>query len=306
MEHSSLRNKIDSVADLRTWDRAAAWLSSVANDADNPTDLLLALTGLWCCQSAAPAGGNGAALLHALALVENRLHEQGRELVTSANVNAKLLLLAAGMLSAHDYKVDRSVLMFTERTCAALADFDAVPTRYVEHAVLVDRLGYGSRIRLGNHALPEMARLPSAQILTLSRSDMKKFCTGIAAATRFGTARGNDSDMRLSEVLAVVTMQSLSEYDLDVGAISLRALNYLGGLTLDRLQPSVDFLIDQQCEDGSIGFFDIEVANIEKVDERIDPTSQLVLPITVSVLWTLNDVLVSTGNLFTNFVNPVT
>ena len=69
---------------------------------------------------------------------------------------------------------------------------------------------------------------------------------------------------------------------------------------------AVEFLLDQQCEDSAIGFLAIGLASIARINEPLtDAIAQLLLPTTVSVLWTLKEIPIPDSNLYRDFTQTV-
>src|SRR5208282_3342142 len=53
------------------------------------------------------------------------------------------------------------------------------------------------------------------------------------------------------------------------------------------LREAVDFILTQQRKDGSFGFYRDEIELIRKSEQGFDPLDKIILPITVSAMWTL-------------------
>ena len=127
----------------------------------------------------------------------------------------------------------------------------------------------------------------------------------IAAATRFGQQplRADVEIQRyLGRLLPVILLQTLRDYDLEMGTILLRTICYLDLPRTKAIDLAIEFLIDQQQSDGRFGYLAIESAGIARSTElgSVDITSKLYLPITVACLWSLAETLVPRFNLFSS------
>ncbi|WP_143425011.1 hypothetical protein [Geodermatophilus pulveris] len=227
------------------------------------------------------------------------------DLVERGGLNVELALLTHGILTAHGHEADPAMVLLARQVAAAIPAGERVPHNFVAYAVLLDRLGYGTGSWLVAPAPVDAAGLRPMEILSASRERIRRMCSQIASATAWGAVPCARTYPRLSDLLLAVSMQSLSAYDLEFGATVLRTVTYLGAGDPTRMGVIAQFLADQQCEDGSIGFFGIEAAKIAQRGEALCPAHQLSLPTTVGVLWALKEVLRPGSNVFRDFSTPV-
>jgi hypothetical protein len=293
---------------IPVWRKSAGWLSSInPDDRDGLGEWLRILLGLWICQSVAPAAKTAQAMRHIMVRVERQLDLLDTTVDRSyvPQFDVKLLLLGQGILAAHNYRVGNAAL-FAQRLAHALLALPIVPVRYVGELLLLTRLGYLPTMALrASTALPKLVTGPIVRLLTAPREEVRKSCSAIAAATRFGNA-APIVDRRIPTALTAIALQSLSDYDLDLATILLRSVKYLGMAEQRSVAFAVEFLLDQQREDGGMGFLAIELARIARNDEPLtDPTAQVLLPTTVSVLWTLKEILIPDSNLYKDFTQPL-
>ena len=68
-------------------------------------------------------------------------------------------------------------------------------------------------------------------------------------------------------------------------------MNYLGMQKLRYFKDSLDFILWQQRPDGRFGFFAPEVSCIRNKDPKFNEKRCLYLPITVSAMWTIAEIL---------------
>jgi hypothetical protein len=104
----------------------------------------------------------------------------------------------------------------------------------------------------------------------------------IEAATNFGARRPERADDGLSEALALLALEKLREYDLDLGMEILRALTYLGTSRATEVSYALDYLVSQQSPSGRVGYYARELSRARSPAEV-----SLHLSLTVSFIWTL-------------------
>jgi hypothetical protein len=96
-------------------------------------------------------------------------------------------------------------------------------------------------------------------------------------------------------VLTVVALHGLREYDLTLAATVLRTVGYLGMAGAGSVSHAVEYLRNQQQDDGRFGHFaSIGPALARQSDVEFD----LYVPVTVSCLWTISELTLDGFRLF--------
>jgi len=131
-------------------------------------------------------------------------------------------------------------------------------------------------------------RAPDRSLLRLDPSEVRAICNQIAASSLFGLrplpAR---SAARIRSQLPIMMLQRLREYDLMLGAVTIRTLKYLGAGACEEVAQAIEYLLSQQQVDGRFGFYAPELSSGMELQNA---DLELYLPVTVSVLWALAEV----------------
>lgn len=279
--------------------RAELWLQeriSVEMGADgfDLSAALRILLGYWICecvlQSAAAPRGVTELMRH----VESRLCTQsGARNFEPLRYDARLLLLAHHILSVCGCRT-YGIETFAQQLAAAVKERLIVPLRCVGEALLLARLGYGEYPPIPTLE-PRDAGTDAFCLLRGDEEQILSVCQNIGAATHFGSQRLRaTAGVRsyLGHMLPIILLQSMREYNLELGALVLRTIRYLRITGNQALSVAISFLMDQQLVDGRFGHFGIEAAKISELEgkDSSQVANELYLPITVSCLWTLAEV----------------
>ncbi len=150
--------------------------------------------------------------------------------------------------------------------------------------------------RLGLHPAPDAYPIGAGPLLRDAnpfRGDeslIRSVASRVAAATAYGrTVCSRDAALRqkLAMVVPVWMLSCLREYDLELGALLLRTIGYLGLRRDHVVREGIDFLLVQQQPDGRFGFLGREVARLRTAGARRDAVWTLYVPITVCCLWAI-------------------
>ena len=291
----------DIFSHSRAWLFALAGQRSEESSAPND-DLLKILIGVWLCERACGQVQPSPAFHHLILMLEERLHsDSSAGTFNPAAYDTKLLLLSHLALSAHHRRVC-ALEQFARQLAAAFGELESVPLYYMGEAVLLARLGYGEYPPVPL-LRAEDAGQDGLRLLSAGKSQIIEVCDNISAATHFGRQplRAEAEIKRyLGNLLPVILLQSLREYDLEMGTMLLRVARYLRLSRTRAVRLAVEFLVDQQQIDGRFGYFAIECERIARSSElnSVDTTSRLYLPVTVACLWSLAESLVPGLNLF--------
>jgi hypothetical protein len=115
----------------------------------------------------------------------------------------------------------------------------------------------------------------------------------VSRKTSFGSRELQTRDPRLMNRirgdLAMLTFYHLHHYKLEEGLVLVRAMNHAGMDASKSLKESIDFVLAQQKDDGSFGFYADEIALIRRSDPEFDDLERITLPTTVSAMWTISE-----------------
>jgi len=113
----------------------------------------------------------------------------------------------------------------------------------------------------------------------------------VSKMTLFGSLRFRAEESGFADEtranLAALTYYDLRRYKLDEGLMLVRAMNYAGMNPSKPFEEAIRYILAQQREDGSFGFYAEEIDLIRKSDSGFDPSQSIVLPTTVSAIWTI-------------------
>jgi hypothetical protein len=281
------------------WCKACDWLIRLSMAPHDLTQALQILLGAWICESvlADPLSSlakpiESSNLLELACKVALRL-QSDISLWQSETppVDTQLFLIAHHILGAYGIETEHA-RAFTTKLEHALHAVGEVSEACVGAALLIQSAG--------GHTAPLSRPLPipARMWLTCDREQLRDQCGKLAAATRYGAAPGCFArDRLLHSTLRVLIFQSLREYELDIATTLIRALKYVDAID-SRLSPAIEFLLDQQDNDGHFGYYSLETSGLNEQSELSSPGLQLYLPVTVSTLWTLKETTFPRSSLF--------
>jgi hypothetical protein len=98
--------------------------------------------------------------------------------------------------------------------------------------------------------------------------------------------------------LIALSYHRLSHYNLDEALMLIRAMNYAGMDCSKPFKEAISYVLAQQREDGSFGFYADEIELIKESDSKFDPLQKIILPTTVAAIWTLSEAMKKDVSLF--------
>ena len=128
----------------------------------------------------------------------------------------------------------------------------------------------------------------------------------VSKATSFGRHAMAESPRadRIRGELAALTFYHLHHYKLEEALLLIRAMNHAGMKPSKPFEEAFGFMIAQQRADGSFGFYAEEIELIKKSQPGLDPVEKLILPVTVSAMWTISEAANEGFSLF-NSIRPI-
>jgi hypothetical protein len=284
-----------------------AWLLEVAIEGvsargANLGDLIRAQTGIWIADRCEGRSVRSTAFCTVIENVVDRLKSETESGTFDAGRHdSKLLFLCLSCLKLNGHHAF-ALEMLARDVSVALDSLARIPPRYVGEAVLLSQLEY---LRCPwESAVSDQKLDGGCRLLRAGKDGIRDACDLIAAATHFGQIHPRTNTLfeeDLGHLLSIILLQALRDYDLELGAMLVRALTYLRVPRTQAVDDALEFLVSQQQADGRFGYFAMEVEAMERAGQpsSSDPSLSLYLPITVSCLWTLGEALVPDFNLFT-------
>ena len=265
-------------------------------------DALRALLGVAICERAlcgpACAYPSGDLRLLASSVRQRLAADQQRGIFQPLDYDPKLLLLCGHALSA------------SSTPSTVLDDYARALAGALRHCPSAQVAGHlaGERLLLAFLGYLDAPARPAAwsgtisfdHVVTTGLPQIRAVCGQIAASTACGTASVRmppQARAALHAALPVVMLHTLRQYDLVTGALMLRSLNYLSARRSRSIRCAISFLQAQQQPDGRFGYLAMEASRVEAA-LGLDPEVELYLPVTVSCLWALAEVLDAGFRLF--------
>jgi hypothetical protein len=274
---------------------ARRWLTETGGHGEDESpclrDLFTALLGVWLCERAVSARNASPALRDLVEKVVNRLRNQAE--VGSFDpfaYDAKLLLMCHRILVPFGYRAT-PIDAFASQVAAALRANGDIPPRYIGEALLLSQVGHEISIP-APVALPRETAGAPLDLLLADGQGLRRISDEISWATHFGRDRfkaAPEVHNQLQRILTVVLLQSLRDYDLEMAAILLRAVCYLGQPADHTLSEAVAFIVNQQRADGRFGYLAVEIEGLRRASgvDAFDASGKVYLPVTVSCVWSL-------------------
>lgn len=116
----------------------------------------------------------------------------------------------------------------------------------------------------------------------------------VSKATSFGLDGFKTESKFASEIkanLIALAYHRLSHYNLDEALMLVRAMNYVGLEDSKPFEEAMLYVLAQQREDGSFGYYADEIELIKESDSKFDPIQKIILPTTVATIWTISEVM---------------
>lgn len=138
------------------------------------------------------------------------------------------------------------------------------------------------------------------EILMADDDRLRQIHDLISLASLFGSVRVNGESGVISDLIDLlppVILQRLRIYDLELGAMLLRALAYLNSSDTKTLRSGVCFLEGQQRDDGAFGYFALNLSQTSENDGALHRS--LYLNTTCDCLWTIAELRIPRFRLFT-------
>jgi hypothetical protein len=198
-----------------------------------------------------------------------------------------------------------------------LADFELLAGRSVEALKSDSRLdSRGSRLFPVRYLLESLGfnfdddeqprdlkeEVAADYLGVVSDESLLAFINYVSKRTLFGSLRFRPEESRLADEtrahLAALTYHRLFHYKLDEGLMLIRAMNYAGMNSSKPFGEAIRYILAQQREDGSFGFYAEEAALIRRSNQGFDPSQRITIPTTVSAIWTISEATVEGFSLF--------
>lgn len=131
---------------------------------------------------------------------------------------------------------------------------------------------------------------------------IKNVLTQIEMKSKFGTHKVENDPVFNSKIEAMA-IHGIRLYDFELGMRSLRALKYLNCKDSFAVETGLDFIMHQQCTDGSFGDFDTAFSEVKNEATGENTIHQIKLETAIQVLWTLYELSSDKNNLISKVFN---
>ncbi|WP_322416028.1 hypothetical protein [Mesorhizobium huakuii] len=273
---------------------ARAWLlNRIATAGWSITAGLRATLGVWICERALGEDWSSA-FGNVVRLLSERISDLTEdEKLLAAGSEAWLLFQLA--LTTKNMGLPKLSRM-GHQMATELNAIRRLPLEYQGDAALLNQLGHkvsGHRETVGQASDLFPTSLIGAQLPVLRVATAR-----ICGATAFGGRRLSRPSVDCEATLVGVTLNRLRAYDLATAAMMMRALGYCRLAKSKWIIDAASYLAAQQKPDGSFGYFAAELAKASSTtsnpaihlnDRTMD--DNLYLPITISCVWTLAELL---------------
>jgi uncharacterized protein DUF6895 len=279
----------DHVADTRNW--MVTTFDKFADRA-RPDVLLRTLLGWWICDSISDHTWPSPDWQDRASHVNNHfshLWQEGQEIriVGRLELATAALLLRCGLASA---QLTAAVIGLARTLAEASTDGHSSDVGLFELRFLLHRLGLGPQpapppvslaFELANELKLDAAWYRVVQIVEM-----------VGAATGYGTMPAGTPQVAsaVSDLLLYLAMHQFREYDLVAGCQLVRAAWYLMPSHCEAMDQCFRFLLLHRGPDGAAGFYGAEHAVLRDQGSQIDMEADVLLPVTLSWLWTLAEV----------------
>lgn len=277
--------------------RAQTWFMNIykhiCTDARIPMTIVLQnLIGCWICEKALMRYVGKPDIYSIAGKIQKHLDIKGREAFSELlNSDAALVLLSAGILRALDSKSE-TIELFIQEVAAGLnghEDRDKTETTELfATRFLLHKLHLHQDLCTYSINWPQISS--EKNLFQADESVIRALASDIAAATSFGQRFPSVEPALLKQlaiVLPVWTLFYLRQYNLEMGTLLLRTMNYLHLREDIAFQECLNFVLAQQQLDGCFGFLAPEVSRLQSNKSDFNDAFELYLPLTVSCLWAI-------------------
>lgn len=192
--------------------------SDSENRQTNLGEICSLLLGLWLCERVLQQAVPGVDLL--APQVEARLHTEVKaNAFNPYQYDTKLLLLCHKILHTRKYRAD-GIEEFARGIAQALNELPSIPLRYAGEALLLTSLGYELPPPDYSLSAEEIGEY-TVDLLRANKNQVRSVCNILSAATRFGQQPPRvpeEIKSCLRQTLSIILLQSLREYDLELGS----------------------------------------------------------------------------------------
>ncbi len=284
--------------------RARTWFLELHEDRSAETRIPLAsvlqcLAGCWICEQLLVAEARKPDVQSFADQVERRLKGQEQQAFSALmGCDAALVCLCAGILRALDRRSEH-LERFVQQLALSLQghednDPDLFATRFLLHDL-------GLQSDPGPYHIHSPQLESGTNLFLVDESAIASMAAAIAASTAYGKRPPSAQPELLEQLKAVLPVWMLyyfRQYNIEMGTLLLRAMNYLR-LSQDKaVEEGLAFVFAQQQPDGRFGFFAPEVSNLRSKGRDLNDLIDLYLPITVSCLWAIAEVTLEGFSLF--------
>ena len=265
--------------------------------------VLHSLLGLWICKVALGRVNHPQRYEKYLDFAETVLGNEKIESFYAAQYDSKLLLICGYILRVHNRPaplLDR----FMEQVGDALKTLEVVPMQYAAEAIFLHHIGV-SEPTAAPFIQEDKIDIEPLRLLRAPPEELRSLYTIIGSLTLFGKKPYSEAriEKALAETLSMIFLEVLRDYDLELAAIILRTIGYLSSArnqVSKALNQGISYLLTQQRPDGKFGFYVLHncFGNKADVSTHFNVDLKFYLPITVSCLWSLAEVLLPDFNIF--------
>jgi len=282
--------------------RAREWLVAICTAYDSGPEkeaiLTSAAIGVYLCDALDDIAPNQESLK-----VIRRLRAHIEKASSSAyGLGCSQLLLTQCILSHYGYPSE-ILSTFAVSAAKSLVNQDAQQLfEYVTNGLLLFRLGLNSTPPEPVITTIADTNSNALALLLADVNGLRQFCDRIALATVFGYSKASEETFGVAaQILPPIAMQRLRMYDLEIGAMLLRAMLYLGLGKSQVAQVGLRFLEFQQCSNGAFGYYAIAL-NRGKTSQHKSAILRLCLSTTTACLWTIAEFSIPGFRLFWGYL----
>jgi hypothetical protein len=212
-----------------------------------------------------------------------------------------LVLLAEGILLKFDLGIHEFHSLASRSADALRSDLSAldVDPRLFPASYLLESLGF----ELGGTKTSEKSVMTNRKRF-LPEEDVLGLVDHISRVTSFGSikfrAEGSGISNGIRANLVELTYHRLFHYNLEEALMLIRAMNHAGLTHCKPFEEAVMYVLAQQRDDGSFGFYADEIQRMRDSDSSFDSLQKVVLPTTVSAMWMISEAMQNGFSLFTS------
>ena len=293
----------------RAGESAHRWLLSLVEPGEVQTQLptlLNILIGCWICEkglSADPGSRGSRATADSVLASLNFRSQEGEQFLALLNCDAASVLLSAGILRAREKKTE--VLDRFVRLVASTMSEHVTPSDLRDTGLFATRFLL-SRLQLGpvpaRRTISECTYLRDPRLIHADASTIRNVADGIAEYTNFGETLSDPNPIVIADIrmaLRVLMIYYLRNYNLEMGCLIQRAINYLTPTVVDCDIEAIRFILLQQQPNGCFGFLAPEIYRM-RATECITNDIDIYLLTTISCLWSIAETTQKEFKLFTS------